>query len=72
MKRLGSLGYLLGLIPGVLAILGNLKGGAWTLGAAIFLGVICVADWFVRDDAPSLPPTRRSGRPTSSWRCTSP
>lgn len=55
MKRLGSLGYLLGLIPGVLAILGNLKGGAWTLGAAIFLGVICVADWFVRDD-PKPPP----------------
>src|SRR5206468_6919043 len=50
MSRLGFLGYLLGLLPGVLAIAGNLKGGAWTLGAAAMLGALCVADWFVRDD----------------------
>ncbi len=50
MSRLGILGYLLGLIPGLLAIVGNLRGGAWTLGAAAMLGVLCVADWFVRDD----------------------
>ncbi len=55
MKRLGMLGYFLGLIPGALAIAGNLKGGPWTLGAAIFLGVLVVADWFVRDD-PHAPP----------------
>ena len=55
MKRLGFLAYLLGLIPGLLAIAGNLKGGSWTLGAAIFVGMLCVADWFVRDD-PGPPP----------------
>src|SRR5579871_5640222 len=55
MKRLGILGYLLGLIPGALAIAGNLRGGPWTLGAAIFIGTLVVADWFVKDD-PHPPP----------------
>ena len=55
MSRLGILGYLLGLVPGLLAIAGNLKGGAWTLGATIFLGALCVADWSARDD-PRPPP----------------
>ena len=45
----GSLVYALGLIPGVLAIVGNLRGSSWTLGATIFLGTLCVADWFVRE-----------------------
>jgi hypothetical protein len=49
MNVLGSLGYALGLIPGALAIAGNLRGGPWALGATIFIGALCVADWFVRD-----------------------
>ena len=49
MNGLGSLGYALGLLPGALAILGNLRGGPWTLGATIFLGALCVADWFARE-----------------------
>jgi alkane 1-monooxygenase len=49
MQALHGLGYGLGLIPGILAIVGNLRGGPWALGATIFLGGLCVADWFVRD-----------------------
>jgi alkane 1-monooxygenase len=29
--------------------MGNLRGGPWALGATIFLGALCVADWFVRE-----------------------
>lgn len=59
MKRLGFAGYLLGLIPGLLAIAGNLKGGPWTLGAAAMLGALCVADWFVVDDVAPPPDAPR-------------
>jgi alkane 1-monooxygenase len=62
MPALGALGYLLSLIPGVLAVLGNLKGGAWTLGATAFLGTLCLADWFVRDDL-RPPPDRPEWTP---------
>ena len=60
MKALGAWGYALGLIPGLLAILGNTLGGVWTLGAAVFLGAVCVADWFVPDNC--LPPPSRPER----------
>jgi alkane 1-monooxygenase len=59
MKHLGFAGYLLGLTPGFLAIAGNLKGGPWTLGATVMLGMLCVADWFVRDDVAPPPDAPR-------------
>ena len=49
MNAAGCLGYALGLIPGVLAVVGNLRGGPWAPAATIFLGALCVADWFVRE-----------------------
>src|SRR4051812_19425549 len=49
MNVLGSLVYAVGLIPGALAIVGNLRGGPWALGATAFFGALCVADWFVRE-----------------------
>ncbi len=55
MTRLGFTGYFLGLLPGLLAIAGNLRGGPWTLATAAMIGSLCVADWFVRDD-PAPPP----------------
>jgi alkane 1-monooxygenase len=55
MPRLGFTGYFLGLLPGVLAIAGNLKGGPWTLATTALIGLLCVADWLVRDD-PAPPP----------------
>jgi alkane 1-monooxygenase len=57
MNALGSLAYALGLIPGALAVAGNLRGGPWALGATAFLGALCVADWFVRDSRRD-PPAR--------------
>ncbi len=55
MQALNGLGYALGLIPGILAVVGNLRGGPWTLGATIFLCALCVADWFVRDSRRNPP-----------------
>jgi alkane 1-monooxygenase len=49
MNVLPTLGYALGLIPGALAVAGNLRGGPWALGATAFLGALCAADWFVRE-----------------------
>jgi alkane 1-monooxygenase len=49
MDALGRLVYVLGLVPGALAVAGNLRGGPWALGATAFLGAVCVADWFVRE-----------------------
>jgi alkane 1-monooxygenase len=62
MKSLGAFGYALGLIPGLLAIWGNLAGGVWTLSATVFLGLICVADWFVKDNS-LVPPDRPDWTP---------
>ena len=50
MLRLGALAYLFSLIPGLLAIYGNVRGGPWALGATIFLGALCVLDWIKLDD----------------------
>jgi alkane 1-monooxygenase len=55
MLRLGFTGYFLGLLPGMLAIAGNLRGGPWTLATTALIAGLCVADWFVRDD-PAPPP----------------
>ncbi|HEY2158423.1 MAG TPA: alkane 1-monooxygenase [Isosphaeraceae bacterium] len=55
MPRLGFIGYFLGLLPGVLAIAGNLKGGPWALATTAMIVSLCVADWFVRDE-PAPPP----------------
>ena len=49
MNALASMGYTLGLVSGVLAIVGNLRGGPWALGPTIFLIALCAADWVVRD-----------------------
>lgn len=57
MMGLGAWGYALGLIPGLLAVVGNTVGGVWTLGATVFLSAISFADWFVADDR--LPPPDR-------------
>ncbi|MEK0420600.1 MAG: hypothetical protein RLZZ161_451 [Bacteroidota bacterium] len=44
---LRNISYLVSLIPGLLAILGNVKGGYWTLSAAAFsLLVLGLLDWF--------------------------
>jgi alkane 1-monooxygenase len=58
MKAISAAGYFLGLIPGILAITGNLAGGRWTFGATIFVGSLCIADWFVEDS--HAPPTEHS------------
>ena len=47
--------YTLGLVPGLLAIYGNLRGGPWALGATIFLLTLCAADWVVRDNRRPMP-----------------
>jgi alkane 1-monooxygenase len=62
MNALGSLAYALGLIPGALAVAGNLRGGPWALGATIFFVALCVADWFVRDNRRE-PPVRSEFTP---------
>ena len=49
MKSLAPLAYALGLIPGVLVVVGNLRGGPWALSATIFFIALCVSDWAVRD-----------------------
>lgn len=55
MLAVSPLAYLLGLIPGLLVVVGNLRGGAWTLGATIFLVGLCIADWFAKDNREPLP-----------------
>jgi len=55
MKSLAPLGYALGLVPGVLAIYGNLRGGPWALAGTIFLIALCAADWIVRDSSRPAP-----------------
>ncbi len=62
MKSVGISAYLVSLIPGVLAVMGNVRGGPWALGAAGFLAAVCVADWFLKDDA-SGPPDRPEWTP---------
>jgi len=57
MRTWAGIGYLPSLIPGVLAVAGNLRGESWALGATVFVGLLCVADWFFRSDR-SLPPSR--------------
>ena len=70
MPRLGFTGYFLGLLPGILAIVGNLKGGPWTLATTAMIGSLCVADWFVRDDQ-APPPEAPRWTPDLVLRCTS-
>ncbi len=55
MNAVSPLIYLLGLIPGVLAITGNLRGGPWSLAGTIFLVALCVADWIIKEDRRPLP-----------------
>jgi alkane 1-monooxygenase len=50
MKPITAASYLFGLIPGILAISGNLAGGRWTLCGTAFIVALCVADWFFKDN----------------------
>jgi len=49
MVPISTAGYLVGLIPGILAIAGNLAGGRWTLcTTALVIGLV-VVDWLFKD-----------------------
>src|SRR5262249_16245580 len=56
---LGSLGYAVSLVPGALAILGNLRAGQCALSGTLFIVAICFADWFVRDSQHNSPDRNR-------------
>lgn len=48
---LRNISYLVSLIPGLLAILGNIRGGYWTLSAAFFaLVVLGLVEWITGKD----------------------
>jgi alkane 1-monooxygenase len=48
---LRNLSYLVSLVPGLLAIIGNMKGSYWTLSAAAFaLVILGLVEWFAGKD----------------------
>ncbi len=56
MRMRREIGYFLGLVPGLLAIVGNLAGGYWTIGTAGLLAVLWIYDWLCpHDDRPPAP-----------------
>ncbi|MFO0952461.1 MAG: alkane 1-monooxygenase [Isosphaeraceae bacterium] len=50
-----AFGYLLSLLPALLAVAGNLKGGPWTLATTGFVCALIVADWFAKEDTRLAP-----------------
>lgn len=51
MLSLRNISYLVSLFPGLLAILGNMKGSYWTLSAAVFsLIILGLLEWFAGKD----------------------